>query len=115
MTKEEMNIQELVGRRNPFRVPEGYFEEFNERLMNRLPQSEQKGKIVRLLPRLWHYAAAIVVVVGLASVVLWNNRPSVTTTLAEHKNAAVEPYYDDELDYIMVGNTEIAVYLTEAE
>ncbi len=115
MTKEDMNIQELVGRRNPFRVPEGYFEGFNERLMNRLPQTGKKGKTVRLLPRIWHYAAAIVVVAGLTSVVLWSNRPSVTTQLAENNDAAVESFYDDELDYIMVGNTEIAVYLTEAE
>ena len=115
MTKEEMNIQELVGRRNPFRTPEGYFEGFNERLMNRLPHNEQKGKTVRLVPRLWRYAAAIVVMAGLASVVLWRSHSSITATLAENNDAEVETFYDNELDYIMVGKTEIAVYLTEAE
>ena len=34
--KEEDNILKKVGTENAFRVPEGYFENFNSELMNRL-------------------------------------------------------------------------------
>lgn len=39
--KEEDNILKKVGTENAFRVPEGYFENFNSELMNRLPEKEK--------------------------------------------------------------------------
>ena len=103
MTKEETRIHELEGQQNPFRVPEGYFENFNERLLARLPQQQQPRKVVRLMPRVWRYAAAIVVVLGVGSALYLN-----------HKTAQ-EEYYNQVLDYAMVDNMEIAAYLTEAD
>ena len=114
MTNEEIKLQELAGKENPFRVPSGYFEHFDERLLARLPQpAEQPRKTIRLMPRLWRYAAAIVFVAGVGAAMLWNrNTAQPTATTAE---LAQEEYYNDALDYIMVGNMEIAEYLTEAD
>ena len=39
MGKEE-NILRKVGTQNPFRVPENYFEDFTQELMNKLPEKE---------------------------------------------------------------------------
>ena len=106
-------IRELEGQRNPFLLPEGYFETFNERLAQRLPQQAQKPKTVRLIPRLWRYAAAALVVFGVG-IGLYINRNSLTT-LAYNDEVSQEEYVNEALDYIMVDNMEIAEYLTEAD
>ncbi len=112
MTQEEIKITELGGKKNPFRVPEGYFESFDERLFARLPQAKQT-KVVSLRRNLWRYAAAVVVVLGVGSALYWNRDK--TSTLAYSEEAAQEQYFNDALDYAMVNNMEIAAYLTEAE
>ncbi len=111
MTNEERRIREADGNRNPFRVPEGYFEQFDERLMAALPEARtRQSRTVRLVPRLWRYAAALLVVAGLGTA-LYLGTPGERTLTAETE----EEFYNEELDYVMVGNMEIAEYLTEAE
>ena len=39
--KEEDKIQKKIGTENPFRVPEGYFENLTSEVMNRLPEKEE--------------------------------------------------------------------------
>ena len=112
MMKEETRIHELEGQQNPFRVPEGYFENFNERLLARLPQ-QQSRRVVRLMPRVWRYAAAIVVVMGVGSALYLNHKT--TPSIAINDEVTQEEYYNEVLDYAMVDNMEIAAYLTEAD
>ncbi len=38
--KEEQDIFKKVGTKNPFQVPEGYFESFTQELMSKLPEKE---------------------------------------------------------------------------
>lgn len=113
MTKEETRIHELGGQQNPFRVPEGYFENFNERLLARLPQ-QQPRRVVRLMSRVWRYAAAIVVVLGVGSA-LYLNHKTTAPSYAYYDETAQEEYYNQVLDYAMVDEMEIAAYLTEAD
>ena len=40
MLKEEKYLNEVMGRKNPFRVPEGYFDDFADRMMEMLPEKE---------------------------------------------------------------------------
>ena len=111
MTNEEKRIREADGNRNPFRVPEGYFEQFDERLMAALPETRtRQSRTVWLVPRLWRYAAALLVVAGLGTALYLGN-PGERPLAADTE----EEFYNEELDYIMVGNMEIAEYLTEAE
>ena len=112
MTQGEKILHDLKGQPTPFRVPEGYFETFNERLAEQLPQM-QKPKTVRLIPRLWRYAAAAIVLIGIG-VALFTNKYDIGN-IAQNDEMAQEEYYNDALDYIMVDNMEIAEYLTEAD
>ena len=57
---EEKYIEEQVGRRNPFTVPEGYFDTFADQLMASLPERQPRAKQVWLRPL--RYAAAVVCV-----------------------------------------------------
>lgn len=38
--KEENKIISKVGTKNPFKVPDGYFTDFTQKLMNKLPEKE---------------------------------------------------------------------------
>ena len=52
MTNEEKLIEEHLGKQNPFRVPEGYFDSFADRLMQQLPEQQEQevkpAKTVRM-------------------------------------------------------------------
>ena len=39
--KEEDELLKKCGTKNPFMVPEGYFDNFSKELMNKLPEKEQ--------------------------------------------------------------------------
>ena len=54
------NLDELMGR-NPFKVPDGYFEGFTERMMNQLPEKQvERPTVISLYDRVkpWLYMAA---------------------------------------------------------
>ena len=38
---DELDLKKMVGNRNPFRVPEGYFEQLTQQVMQQLPEREQ--------------------------------------------------------------------------
>ena len=62
---EEKYIEEKVGRRNPFTVPEGYFDTFADQLMASLPERQPRAKHVWMLPM--RYAAAVVCVLAMGA------------------------------------------------
>lgn len=49
--EEERNILKKVGTKNPFTVPEGYFENFTQELMSKLP--EKDSYLPESEPALW--------------------------------------------------------------
>ncbi len=111
--KDEDIIRKMTeGAKNPFVVPEGYFDGFTARLMaTRLPAAQRRPR--RILPRIWRYAAALFVVLGAGTVLLFSSR---SNRLAENDGAEQyqEEYINDALDYALVSNSNIELYLTEA-
>lgn len=126
MIQEENIIKQHDSGSNPFRTPEGYFENFTDRLMARIAeeapvqQETVKARVVAipLWRRAMRYAAAVAVAalcVG-GGTLLYNRLQAPEQLLT---NDAVEYAWDDEeldevLDYEMVDNSQIAYYLTEA-
>ena len=124
MKEEEYFIRKQCGNGNPFKVPEGYFEQFAPRLMNRLPEKEAKPARHPLRPTwqktAWYAVAATVCgamclgIFHLKSVRHADRQtPSQTAWTAETEEPD-DAYINDALDYAMVSNQEIALYLTEA-
>ena len=101
--KEEKQLIAQCGKKQPFKVPEGYFEQFHEQLMSSLPKTTPKpapATKVTLMARIkpWLYMAAmfvgtIFVVKGLVSVQ--------EHYLAPDSMAAIEEIYTDEEDCFM--------------
>ena len=130
MIQEEKIIREHDSGRRPFKVPEGYFEGFTERMMNRLADEgllsepvEQQTRVVKL--PLWRrtlrYAAAVAAVavcVGGAWLYGVRNPAGDGAQLAAQTETPALEYSEEDinaiLDYELVDNQHIAYYLTEA-
>ena len=119
MMNEEDYLNSKMGKRNPFTVPEGYFEQLTSQVMQKLPEAkaEKPALIKRLRP--WIYAAACVCVGVFIAAVAFNNnneevRKQMRIATAEQKSVESyysDSYYEDEANYAMVDNQDIYAYL----
>ena len=115
--EEEKYIEERVGKRNPFRVPEGYFEGFTAQLIQQLPdKSKPRAKSVWLRP--WYYAAACVCVL-LISATVWLALPEkemkqapVAVANQQHPQEQMDAI-EEAADYMMLDNYDIYAYMSE--
>lgn len=129
MIQEEKIIREHDSGRNPFVVPEGYFEGFTEKMMARLKAeaegTESRQAIVVKLPfwkRAMRYAAAVAVVavmVGGGMFYSLRSTSGESSTQLAAQTDQLDFYFSDDdlnaaLDYELVDNQHIAYYLTEA-
>jgi hypothetical protein len=72
-------ILEKMKYRNPFRVPEGYFENFTDKMMSRLPDKQvvvKQGKKINLFERLRPALAAAAVFAGIVCAVYFFEKKS---------------------------------------
>jgi len=123
---EEKYIEEKLGKRNPFLVPDGYFDSFADRLMQQLPErpvhdeaSPEVRKPARMVQmRRWLYAAACAVVLVVGAWV-WQSLPDAEVAtqpaaqLAVQQEQASDAAFDETADYLMLDNQDIYVYLAE--
>ena len=129
MIQEEKIIREHDSGRNPFVVPEGYFEGFTEKMMARLKAesegTESQQAIVVKLPfwkRAMRYAAvaaAVVVMIGGGVFYTMRSASGESSAQLTAQTDQLDFYFSDDdldaaLDYELVDNQHIAYYLTEA-
>lgn len=110
----DLNNQEL--RHNPFKVPEGYFDQLTARIMEQLPEQET-APVVELKPRKsmrWMgWAAAAAACITLAIMFPKLTEPATVspeTEVTAHIEDE-EQYEQDVLEYAMVDNTDVYAYL----
>ena len=116
---EEDIIRKHDSGRNPFRTPEGYFENFTDRLMQRIAEEEKAHvKVVPMKPRKrlmrWAVAAAIVGIFVVAGTYIYKHQSPLAPQTDFAEFAYNEDNLEDILDYEMLDNNQIAYYLTEA-
>ena len=111
MTEEVLYIPEKTGTENHFSVPEGYFEQFADRMARRLPADKPKARLVPL--RTWFYAAACVaavVVMGLT----FHFQPSAADDVpAVMASVTDNTFMEEAADYAMIDNMEIYACLSD--
>ena len=115
MENEEKYIREKLGHTNPFRVPEGYFDQLTSQVMSQLPERCQKSRVISL--RKWYYAAACVAAVAIMGFTFLfhqeaegGEQPVVASV---ETNNIDNSYIDDAADYAMLDNSEIYAYLAD--
>lgn len=119
--KEEDKIRKEVGTDNPFRVPEGYFEEFTSNLMSRLPE-KAKSDVFRV-PTLWEkirpwvYMAAMfagaALIIRVASARM--DMLSAGQPVAVDDTEAEMEYIDVVIENSMLDDYSLYVYLTDGD
>lgn len=117
---QENKILEKIGKENPFKVPENYFEEFTQELMKKLPaketilQAEEATLWLRIKP--WLYMAAMFCGIML-SVRIFVGEPKEEAFPITLQDA--EMLQDEEWENMVrrnfIDNYEIYEYLTEAD
>ena len=113
MMNEEEYLNSKLGKKNPFTVPEGYFEQLTAQVMERLP--EQKPAKTAVIKRLrpWLYAAACVCIGVFTTAVLFRNKHDNTkelqqmATLEQENMYYSDNYIEEEANYAMVDNQDI--------
>ena len=117
---EEMYIQEKVGKRNPFRVPDGYFDNLTAQVMQNLPeQPKRRAKSVFMRP-VFYAAASVCALLVAGAAWMWHPSEEVSSaapvqakTVALPQQDASGEYIDEAADYMMLDNHEIYAYLAE--
>lgn len=117
MTKEENILEQQFGKENPFRVPEGYFDNFADMLMSQLPEQKLQVVGMRRSRFLWisHVAmvAAACLVSAFFTVVFWLNDSdrqhphAVATSSVSYSNDV-----DEMADYTMMDNQDFYAYVS---
>lgn len=118
--KEEDELLKKYGTKNPFTVPEGYFENFSKELMNKLPDKKQTASLheettvwQRIKP--WVYMAAMFcgLMFSVRAIVGPPKQNTPAFTVAETELFSDE-YIESILDHSMMDDYTLYQYLTNA-
>ena len=122
---EEKYLIEKVGKENPFRVPEGYFDTLSSQIMAKVEAEgvaprdikagkEKRAKVVWLRPVL--YAAASVCALFISVVAYQSHSDkgtaAPTQTVVANNQMLMDDYFDEAADYVMLDNQDIYAYLS---
>lgn len=104
-------IRQKMGRNNPFSTPDGYFEHFTDRMMEKLPENNRKPAIIRYLRPLLYAAVFTGVIVLSATILMKDSTEQTQQQIATTTIESSDTYFDDAVDYAMVDNQDIYAYL----
>lgn len=117
MTDEQI---ERLSKEQVFKVPEGYFETFTQRMMSQIPQEDTVIRPQRKSLRrpIWAAASVAVLIAGASALFFFSkdkeNATSQVATLSESKTETIS---SEELqataDYMMIDSDELYAYLAD--
>lgn len=109
MTNEEIFLNNRMRRRNHFTVPEGYFDEFTQKVMSRLPEEKPRKAWIRSLRPVLYVAACLCVAIFCGTIYFGkaaDNQPQLMASVTGEPTISDE-YLDEAADYAMVDNHDI--------
>ena len=120
MGKED-NILRKVGTSNPFRVPDHYFEDFTQELMNKLPEKEPMPLMSE--PTLWQRVKPWIYMTAMFCGIMLSVRvfvgepqkdefPAISQIEAEN---LTDEDWEIMIDHIMMDDYSLYQYLTNAD
>ncbi len=126
MDKVEKHIEATFGRKAPFKVPDGYFDDFATRMMDQLPGqgATPRAVVCDLKPSLWKRyrkaisvaaASVVVAVTGLGAYMHHETTTSNRAQLAGTTSQATSSYSsaDAFADYAMLDSDDMYAYMAD--
>jgi len=122
MVNEEAFLRDKIGQKNPFKIPDGYFDQFADRLMEKLPEQQHKPVLIRRLRPLLYAAVFVgVLIIGATlafkSIQKFDSQSNIVLVTNEQDesllNAYSDTYIEDAANYAMIDNEEIYAYLAD--
>lgn len=118
--KEEFLLEQRFGKPKPFRVPEGYFNQIETRMIKNITKHEvtvRKCSVIRRLVRPVTWAACMALVIG-AGVIYFNNLSGRLDRVGDGSeclsSAVYADYVIDEVsDYAMLDNDDFYSYISD--
>ena len=121
MTNEQEYINNLIGKENHFKVPDGYFDRLTAEIMEKLPGQEsctgtnfsRKNTVMRP----WLAAASIAAVIAISATLYFNRNSAATEgPVAQTATAAAtadnDSYIEEAADYMMIDHGDIYACLS---
>ena len=121
--KEEDKLMKKYGTKNPFTVPDNYFDNLTNEIMEKLPEKkenpmEEKDTSTWMKIRPWLYMAAMFIAILLPIRYMINSTSSdqtaITATNNEYEQLSDE-YIDAIMDHSMMDDYTLYQYLTDAD
>ncbi len=91
-----------------FKIPENYFDDFSAKVLQQLNEKETKVISLFSIKKIWYYAAAAILIVGLMIPFLQQNNPKTT----ELDHTTIENYLADNAS---ISNDELLELLDESD
>lgn len=122
--KEDTELNNRIGKENPFKVPEGYFENIVPEIMKQLPEAEVQEEVeVTMWERVkpWVYMVAMFCGLMFGLRVMMNDRPVSTginagdVSMTDSVQGIPDEYIDPILDQAMMDDYTLYMYLTDAD
>lgn len=123
MEKEEKYIETTFGRKAPFKVPEGYFDDFASRMMEQIPVTYNSTAVVyELKPSMWKRyrkvigvaaACIAVAVIGTETYMHHNHNNTPEEQLASTPTQSTYSTMDALTDYAMLDSDDMYAYMAD--
>ena len=122
---KEKYLVEKVGKENPFRVPEGYFDTLASQIMAKVEAEgveardiktgkEKRAKVVWLRPVLYAAASVCALFVSVVAYQSYSEQgvAAPTQNVVANNQVMMDEYFEEAADYVMLDNQDIYACLS---
>lgn len=122
--KEDTELKKKIGKENPFKVPEGYFENIVPEIMKQLPEAEAQESVeITMWERVkpWVYMVAMFCGLMFGLRVMMMDKPvnkemnTDNVSMTDSVQGTPDEYIDSILDQAMMDDYTLYMYLTDAD
>lgn len=122
--KEDTELKKKIGKENPFKVPEGYFENIVPEIMKQLPEAEAQESVeITMWERVkpWVYMVAMFCGLMFGLRVMMMDKPvnkeinTDNVSMTDSVQGIPDEYIDPILDQAMMDDYTLYMYLTDAD
>ncbi|MBQ6064969.1 MAG: hypothetical protein IJK42_08130 [Prevotella sp.] len=118
MDKDIEYLEKTIGKAQPFKVPEGYFEGLGEQIMAKLPTED--ARVIALRPDKWRIyrplaiaAASVAVAIFSVGMYLRSSDSQPSEKFTQLPASTSYSAFDQAADYTMLDNEDMYAYLAD--